>query len=127
MRVETGLDGSAEATVDQSMTAQALGSGDVAVLGTPAVLALVERAAVRALDGHLDPGETSVGAAVEMRHLAPTPVGAIARATARLSSLDGRKLEFEFEVADDRGRVAEGRHTRVIVDRKRFLTSMSDG
>jgi predicted thioesterase len=123
MGLEPGLEGIAEATVDDSMTATSLGSGDVPVLGTPAVLALVERAAVRALEGRLGPGQTSVGSAVELRHLAPTRVGASLRAAVRLAAVDGRTLRFDFEVTDGAGTVARGRHDRVIVDRGSFLDS----
>jgi fluoroacetyl-CoA thioesterase len=123
MGLEPGLEGSAEASVDESMTAASLGSGDVPVLGTPAVLALVERAAVRALQGHVGEGLTSVGSRVELRHLAPTVVGAPVWATARLAAIEGRTLRFDVEVADPAGTVARGRHERVLVDRGSFLDS----
>jgi fluoroacetyl-CoA thioesterase len=121
--LEPGLEGSTEEVVDRSMTARTLGSGDVDVLGTPAVLMLVERAAVHALEGRLERGQTSVGSTVQLRHVAPTPVGATVRAAAQLTAVHGRKLEFRFEVADHAGAVAEGRHERVIVDRETFLDS----
>jgi predicted thioesterase len=121
--VEPGLEASVEWAVTTDMTAQALGSGDVPVLATPAVLALAEQAACRALDGRLGPGTTSVGAGVELSHLAPTPVGARVRATARLVRVNGRELTFELEVSDPAGPVAEGTHRRVIVDRGRFLAA----
>ena len=120
MGLEPGLVGSVQANVDRAMTAHALGSGDLEVLGTPAVLALVERAAMRALEGRLEPDQTTVGSTVELRHVAPTPVGETVEATARLASVEGRRLQFEVRVVDRAGTVAEGRHGRVIVDRERF-------
>ena len=126
MRLEPGLEGVVDADVGDDMTAAALGSGDVTVLGTPSVLALVERAACRAIEGRLDDGQTSVGSTVELRHTAPTPAGAPVRAVARLIDVDGRNLAFEFEVTDRRGTVASGRHRRVIVGREAFLRSAAE-
>jgi fluoroacetyl-CoA thioesterase len=119
--LEPGLEGVVERTVTEDMTATALGSGDVAVLGTPAVLALVEAAACRALEGHLAPGETSVGSRVDLTHLAPTGVGAVVRATADLREVDGRTLAFDVRLTDPGGEVARGSHVRVLVRRERFL------
>jgi fluoroacetyl-CoA thioesterase len=121
--MEPGLEASIEHEVSEAMTAVALGSGDVPVLGTPAVLALAERAACSAIEGHLGEGETSVGSHVDLSHLAPTPVGARVKATARLTDADGRKLTFEFSVRDGSGEVARGTHQRVVVDRGGFLES----
>ena len=115
-----GLEGTAEETVAEDATAASVGSGDVAVLATPAVLALVERAAVAALHGRLRADRTSVGSSVSLDHLAPTPVGGLVRATVRLERVEGRRLSFSFVVIDDAGRVAEGSHVRVVVDRRSF-------
>ncbi|MBI4261285.1 MAG: thioesterase [Actinobacteria bacterium] len=120
-----GLEGTAETEVTEELTAPALGSGDVDVLGTPAVLALAERAAVRALEGRLGPDRTSVGSWVELTHLAPTPRGARVRATARLVEVEGSRLTFEFSVSDPAGEVATGRHGRVVVPRGPFLETAS--
>ncbi|HEX9823205.1 MAG TPA: hotdog domain-containing protein [Actinomycetota bacterium] len=117
----TGLEGTARETVTEPMTAERVGSGDLPVLATPALLALVEQAAVAAVAGELDPGTTTVGARVELDHLAPTPVGAEVSAVARLEEVDGRKLRFFFRVTDPAGPVATGTHLRVVVDRERFV------
>jgi len=124
--LEPGLEATVEETVTEGMTAEALGSGDVPVLGTPAVLALVEKAACAALTGEFEAGQTSVGSWVELSHLAPTPVGGRVRATARLLEVvAGRKLLFEFSVSDDRAEIANGTHRRVVIDRARFLGSLA--
>jgi fluoroacetyl-CoA thioesterase len=112
-----------EETVTDGMTAAAVGSGDGDVLATPALLALVERAAVQALREHLPAGTTTVGASVALVHQAPTPVGARVRAEARLDQIDGRRFRFRFTVADPAGEVASGTHVRVLVDRERFEAS----
>ena len=84
-------------------TAIALGSGSVAVLGTPRVVALVEEASVKALEGRLEAGTTSVGMRVQLDHLAPTAVGHKVRAEATLKEIEGRRLTFAVSVHDERG------------------------
>jgi fluoroacetyl-CoA thioesterase len=116
-----GLEATVEETVTEAMTAERLGSGDLPVLGTPAVLALVEAAAVAAVDVALDVSTTTVGASVKLDHVAPTAVGRSVTATAALIEVDGRRLRFRFEVTDEAGPVAHGEHARVIVDREAFL------
>lgn len=119
--IQTGLEETAQETVTPDMTASTMGSGDVEVLATPAVVALVERVAVAAVTGALEPGSTTVGARMEIDHLAPTSVGAMVSATVRLESVDGRKLTFGFQVTDPAGVVARGSHLRVLVGREGFV------
>jgi fluoroacetyl-CoA thioesterase len=109
--------------VTPEMTALAVGSGDVPLLATPAVLALVKRAAVRALAGRLPEGQTSVGASVNLEHLAATPLDARVTATTTLQRVDGRRLTFAFEVSDPAGVVTRGNHVRALVERARFVES----
>jgi predicted thioesterase len=120
-----GLRGAARVAVGPGHTAQALGSGDLPVFGTPALIALLERAAVAAVDGHLDPGDTTVGTRIEVAHLAATPVGDEVRAEAEVTAVDGRKLAFSVVAFDGRQKVAEGRHERVLVTRERFLARLT--
>jgi fluoroacetyl-CoA thioesterase len=108
--------------VTSSDTALALGSGDLAVLGTPAVLAWMERVTVAELAPSLTPSQTSVGTRVELEHLAATGVGATVLVTADLSHSDGRLRRFTVAVTGEDGRmVANATVTRVVVDRERFL------
>jgi len=107
-------------------TAIAARSGDVPVLATPRLLALVEEAAVAAVDGHLEPGRTTVGMRVQLDHLAPTAVGSEVRAEAVLEKVEGPRLTFTFSAHDGRGLVGVGRVTRVIVGRERFLEKLRD-
>lgn len=128
--LEPGMQATVEETVGADMTAERLGSGDVPVLGTPAILALVEAAAVAAVADGLEAGSTTVGASVELDHLAPTAVGAAVQATAGLIEVDDHNLRFRFEVTDPAGPVARGTHRRVVVERERFLRkagTRSDG
>lgn len=119
--IEIGLRGRATTRVTPENTAQAWGSGDVPVFGTPSLVALLETAAVNALAGHLQPGETTVGTWIEVSHLAASPVGVVVSAEAELTGVDGRTLTFALVAHDHRQQVGEGRHRRVIVSRQRFL------
>lgn len=108
-------------TVGSEHTAAAVGSGDLAVLGTPVMLAWLEEATCAALD--LDDSQSSVGTRVEVQHLAASGVGSTITTTASLSQRDGRLVIFEVSAHDQRGTlVASGQVRRVIVDRERFLS-----
>jgi len=105
----------------QKYTAEAWGSGDVPVFGTPSLVALLETAAVNAVAGRLGPGETTVGTWLDVSHLAATPVGMEVRAEAELITIEGRKLTFVVVAYDTREKIGECRHHRLIVSRDRFL------
>jgi fluoroacetyl-CoA thioesterase len=121
MPVKVGLAASVTLLVTDDDTAQALGSGDVPVLGTPRVVALAEQASVEAVAHELHANATTVGYQVQLTHLAPTPVGGKVTAEATLESVEGRRLTFRVSVNDSRGLVAAGRITRVVVERERFI------
>ncbi|MDG4826739.1 thioesterase [Asanoa sp. WMMD1127] len=120
-----GLSARVELTVTDSDTAQAVGSGDVPVLGTPRVLALVEAATVATTATRMPTGMTTVGTRVELDHKLPTAIGRTVYAVAKLAKVDGRKLLFEVTVSDGPGSdsavVAEGRVERMLLDRHRFV------
>ena len=116
-----GLTGELETNVTEADTAERWGSGLVPVLGTPTLVALMENAAVKALEAHLPPGQTSVGGRMDVRHLAPTPVGMAVRARAELLEVDGRRLVFSVEAWDEVERIGEATHERFVVDRDRFV------
>lgn len=118
--LEPGQTRSVSLIVTDRDTAVAMGSGDVDVLATPRVVALVEGAACAVLAGHLDPGTTSVGVRVELDHLRPTRVGATVTAKAVLTAVDGRKLDFSVSVHEGQDEVARGVHRRVIASRDAF-------
>ena len=121
MPIPPGLRAGFSHTVTEADTALAVGSGDVAVLATPSVLALVERASVEAVAGALHPGATTVGARVELEHLRATPVGATVAVEAVLERVDGRRLEFAVRVADGERLAERGWVIRVVVDREAFV------
>src|SRR5437879_6394211 len=121
MALRTGLAATTTLVVTDADTAPALGSGDVAVFGTPRLIALCEEATCLAVRNELPEGDTTVGMRVQLDHLAPTKVGATAVADVVLEKIDGRRLTFTVSVRDERGLVAAGRITRVIVNAERFL------
>ena len=121
MSLLAGRTASVALVVTDADTAIALRSGDVPVLGTPRVLALVEEASVKAVEGALSPGETTVGMRVQLDHLQPTKVGTRVVADATLEKLEGRRLTFTVAVTDQCGLIAVAKVTRVIVDVERFL------
>lgn len=122
--IQPGLSGEVRLVVSDEHTAQHLGSGAVKVLATPQMVLLMERAGVAAVDHLLPEGYRTVGAHLDIRHLAPTPVGFEVRATARLVKVDGRHLIFRVEVREepfDQDRlVGEGSHRRAIIEVERF-------
>ncbi|MFQ5613636.1 MAG: thioesterase family protein [Anaerolineae bacterium] len=124
--IAPGLTATAGLTVEEKHTAQALGSGTVAVFATPELARLLEEAAVTALASHLEPGQTSVGIWLDLRHLAPTPVGMSVTVRATLAEVDGRRLLFELEAHDEVEKIGSGTHRRVLVDQHRFEAKASD-
>ncbi len=118
-----GLQASITHQVGPADTARALGSGDLEVLGTPRLLAWSEEATVRAVTDVLGPGETTVGARVELEHLSPSAVGSSVEVTAVVVHVDGRLVRFDTAAMDGSGRLlGHGTVTRVVVDRTRFLS-----
>ncbi|MGF1597675.1 MAG: thioesterase family protein [Acidimicrobiales bacterium] len=126
MTPEPGLVATVSLTVETEDTAQHIGSGSVAVLATPRLLALCEEATVAAVAGHLDPGLTTVGVQVRLDHVMASPVGRRVSAEATLEKVAGRKLFFTISAHDDRGLVAAGKVTRVVVDEAVFMAKCAD-
>lgn len=126
MDLTPGLTATVELTVTDADTAVALRSGDVPVLATPRVVALVEEATVAAVAPVLAGTDTTVGTRVDVAHLAPTLVGSTVVASARLESVDGRRLAFTVSVHADGSEVARGRVERVVVNRDRFLARAAE-
>ncbi len=122
--MEQGLRAEFDYIVTDADTAIAVGSGDVPVLATPRLIALCEAASLTALEGNLEEGQTSVGMRVQLDHLAPTAIGSSVRVEVVLEEVEGARAIFKATVNDDRGLVAVGRVTRVVVNRERFLDKL---
>jgi predicted thioesterase len=121
MPLQSGLCAVVTIVVEDGDTAVALRTGDVPVLATPGLVRLAEEATLRAVEGRLEPGTTTVGYRVQVDHLAPVPIGDEVRAEAVLESVEGRRLNVRVSLTDARGLVGAGRITRVVVERDRFL------
>lgn len=119
--IEKGLKYESVATVGDGNTAAAMGSGDMPVFATPAMAALMENAAMKAVEGALPEGAATVGTAISISHVKASPVGARITASAELVAVDGRRLVFAVRAWDERGTIGEGSHTRFVVDRGRFM------
>jgi fluoroacetyl-CoA thioesterase len=108
-------------TVTDADTASRWGSGLVPVYSTPALVGLMEAAAVKALEGQLEAGKTTVGGHIDVHHLAATPVGMTVRARAELTAIEGRKLTFQIEAWDEAEKIGEALHERFLVDTEKFV------
>lgn len=122
--METGLSYTATMRVSAEVTAEYIGSGDLAVLATPAMCALMENAAMMAVVNHLEEGQTTVGTALNIEHSRATKVGKVVTATAVLTAVNGRELQFNIAARDEIGVIGEGTHTRFIVNREKFMAKL---
>ena len=117
-----GIKGNLERTVTQELTAEAMGSGQLPVFATPAVVALAEETSWRSVAGELEEGLGTVGTLMELVHIAATPLGMKVRCETELVEIDRRKLVFAVKVYDEKEKIADGRHERFIVDSAKFLS-----
>lgn len=122
--MEIGLTFTSTTVVDNTNTAVALGSGDMEVFATPAMVALMENAAMMAVALHLDEGDTTVGSMISTTHLKPSKVGRSISAVAELTEVEGRKLTFKITAYDADVVIGEGDHVRYIVNREKFLSKL---
>jgi len=118
--LKESLAGAAELVVGEEHTAPRVGSGRVRVLATPVMINLMEAAALDAVERLLPPGHQSLGTHLNVGHYAATPVGMRLRATAVVTRVEGRTIEFRVEAFDETERVGDGTHTRVVVNVERF-------
>lgn len=124
--LETGLVHTSVLSVNEENTAIAMGSGDVPVLATPSLVALIENAAMLAVANHLPEGHTTVGGHISISHLLPSSIGSIVTATAFLENIEGRKLLFRVEARHNDTIIGEGTHLRYIIDKEKFLSNIEN-
>ena len=121
MAIEVGMKGRAETVVTQDNTAQAVGSGLVPVFATPYMIALMENAAVNAVQARLAPDEGTVGTRLDVTHDAATPIGMKVWAEAEVTAVEGRKITFSVSAYDETEKIGGGTHERFIIRTDRFL------
>lgn len=119
--IEKGIKGEGKLTVTVDNTAQALGSGSLAVLATPAMIALMEKTARLSVAPYLEEGQSTVGTLVNVKHVSATPVGMNVTCSTELIGIDRRRLIFKVECHDEAGLIGEGEHERFIIDEEKFM------
>ncbi len=122
--IQTGLKHTSERVVDETVTAIAAGSGDMPVLATPAMMALMENAAMLAVKDALPQGCTTVGGHIESSHLRPTKVGDTVRAEAEVTRVEGKKIHFHVAAYCGDTLLGEGTHLRFVVEREKFIARL---
>ena len=122
--IEIGLKYTSELTVTDAVTAITVGSGDMPVLATPMMIALMENAAMLAVKNKLPEGCTTVGGHIQSSHLKPSKIGDKVSTTAEVTKVDGKKIEFKISAYSGDVLLGEGTHLRFIVDRERFLSKL---
>ena len=122
--LQEGLQHTSQLTVTDAVTAIAMGSGDMPVLATPAMMALMENAAMLAVADHLPEGCTTVGGHITSSHLKPSKLGDTVTTTAVVTRIDGKKIEFKVEARCGDVLLGEGTHLRFIVDKEKFMSRL---
>jgi len=121
-----GKTATATVTVDLGNTANTIGSGSLPVYATPAMIALMEKAACNCLEDGLDKGETSVGTKINAEHIAASPIGTTITAEAKIEKIFGRRIEFTVTAYANNGnetakKIGTGTHTRAVIDEEKFM------
>lgn len=111
--------------VKKQHLANVVGSGELEVLATPAMIAFMEKAASQLVSDQLEEGQTSVGTLMNVEHTSASPLGMKVTVTATVTGVDGRKIDFEVIARDEKGEIGKGVHTRFIVDSQRFMSKVS--
>ena len=124
--MKIGLEAAATETVLHTNTASALGSGNLSVYATPAMIALMEKAACNVLTPYLDKESSSVGISMNITHDAATLPGKTITATAELLAISGRKLTFKVTAQDEYGIIGQGIHERFIVNKEKFIAKLKN-
>lgn len=117
----TGIKFTITKKVEKSDTAAVYGSGLLDVFSTPAMIALMEQTAMKAVEACLNEGEGTVGTGVNIKHLKVTPVGKEVTCTATLTGVEGNRLQFSVEASDEEGKIGEGTHERFVINNERFM------
>ena len=124
--LKTGIKGKEEMTVTERDTAKVYGSGALEVFGTPAMIALMEKTALNSILPYLDEGEGSVGTALNVKHVAATPVGRTVVCESELIEVDRKRLTFSVTAHDEAGLIGEGTHERFVIVNERFLQKAAE-
>jgi predicted thioesterase len=122
--ITIGIKHAGELTVTESVTARVVGSGDLPVLATPMMMALMENAAMLAVSNELLEGSTTVGGYIQSTHLKPSKIGDEVRVIAEVVNVEGKKIEFKVAAYSGDTLLGEGSHIRYIVEREKFMSRL---
>lgn len=120
------LVGTSAEIVEEHMLAQNVGSGNAPVYATPRMIALMENASMRALEGNLEKGYETVGIEIDASHISPTPLGMEVRAEAQLIAIEGKILTFRVTAYDEVELIGEAMHKRAIINTERFCNKAAE-
>ena len=123
--MEAGIKNEKSIVVTDEVTASKVGSGLLPVYATPSMIALMEGTCAESVQPYLAEGEGTVGVAVDIKHIAATPVGMTVRCERLLKEVNGKKLVFEVKVYDEKGLVGTGIHKRAIINNEAFMARLS--
>lgn len=126
MNIEIGAEYSVSTVVDETNIASKAKSGSLPVFATPCMVALMEQAAAELLQKYLDDGSTSVGIQMNVSHLAATAIGATVTATAKVTAVDRRKVDFTVTAFDNAGLIGKGEHARFVVETEKFMAKAEE-
>ena len=121
MDIQIGMKGTVYSNVENADTAQVVGSGSLLVYATPCMVALMEGAACEAIENAIPEDKTSVGIALNIKHISATPVGMDVRAEAEVTAIEGSIITFQISAYDEAGLIGEGTHQRAVISTQKFL------
>ena len=124
--MEIGKKYTSTLVVEEKHLACNVGSGDLRVLATPMMMALMENAAMLCVADELDPESSTVGGQIASSHIKPTGLGHTVTATAELIAIEGRKLKFKLTASDEEGLIGEGEHLRFIIGSEKFMSKVTE-
>lgn len=126
MEMKVGIKHECSVVVTEELTASKVGSGLLPVYATPSMIALMENTSAECVQPYLEEGQGTVGTAVDIKHIAATPVGKTVRCESELKEIiNGRKLVFEVNAYDDKGLIGTGVHKRAIINNKDFMAKLA--
>ena len=125
-KLNIGCDYTSTKVVTKEESAKNDGSGSLEVFSTPSMIALMENAAMLAVEDFLGDQYTTVGTNISIKHISPTKIGSTVKANGKLTKIDGKKLEFIISAFDENGLIGEGTHSRFIIDKEKFLEKLNE-
>lgn len=121
-----GITGKQTIVVDKAKTAEMLGSGDLPVFGTPALIALMEETCLKSISQFLEEGTSTVGTLLNVKHVSATPIGLEVKCESELVEIDRKRLVFNVKAYDKSGIIGEGIHERFIINKEKFMTKVKE-